>query len=403
MTVKIRVRDFQSIEDAEIEVSGLTVITGQNNLGKSAFYRAAHGVFTNARGTKYVRHGKDQCRVDVTFSDGRTITWEKGEKVNRYTVDGKTLDKVGSGVPAEVEALGVVPITAAGRELWPQFAPQFTGQVFLLDQPGSVLAESVADVARVGVLNEALRNAQSDKRALASELKVRLSDVVRYESQEAHYAGLDNVDSLAQEAEALNVLVDDLLRQLDGARSLHDAHVSLSLTVSALRPVRDVVVPDGVGDVRSDLNLLDEVRDLQTKLGGVATFLELLSPVAGIVVPDDADTARVHKVSDAIALLTDLRDRMEPFAVVAEGGGTLRSVVSAPLPDTGHAVKELLGLDDHRSFREALVSRTKALSDYASDLQNTTEEYEVAVHDVISLIGTAGECPTCGVQHTHDG
>ena len=402
MAVKIRVRDFQSIEDAEIEVSGLTVITGQNNLGKSAFYRAAHGVFTNVRGTKYVRLGKDHCTVDITFGDGRTVTWEKGEKVNRYTVDGKVLDKVGSGVPAEVGSLGVTPITAAGRELWPQFAPQFTGQVFLLDQPGSVLAESVADVTRVGVLNEALRNTQSDKRALASELKVRLSDVVRLESQESHYAGLDTVEFLAQEAEALHVLVDDLHRQLDSARSLHDAHVSLSLTVSALRPVQDVVVPDGVGGVRSDLNLLDEVRDLQTKLGGVAQFLELLSPVAGILVPGDADTARVRKVSDAIALLTDLRDQMEPFAVVAEGGGTLRSVVSAPLPDTGHAAKELLGLDDHRAFREALVSRTKALSDYASDLQTTTEEYEVAVHDVISLIGTAGECPTCGVQHTHD-
>lgn len=396
MTVKIRVRDFQSIEDAEIEVSGLTVITGQNNTGKSAMLRAVHGVFTNARGTKYVRHGRDQCSVTVTFGDGRSVTWEKGEKVNRYTVDGKVLDKVGSGVPVEVESFGVVPITASGRELWPQFAPQFTGQVFLLDQPGSVLAESVADVSRVGVLNEALRNTQSDKRALSSELKVRLGDVVRYEAQEASYAGLDTVEALAQEAEILHRQVADTQRQLEGVITLRDAITARTQTLLDLRPVEGVAVPGGVDEARSTLNLLDDALDLQAKLGGVTRSFEVLAPVAGVTVPDDTDTTRARKVSDALSLVADLRDRMRPFMDVVGEGGALREVATDDLPDVDGASKGLLGLADLRAMQDTLTARQTAITACRSDLQRTTEEYEVAVHEVQEIIRDAGSCPICG-------
>jgi len=38
--VKIRIKNFQSIEDLEIEVRGFTAITGKTNIGKSAIMRA---------------------------------------------------------------------------------------------------------------------------------------------------------------------------------------------------------------------------------------------------------------------------------------------------------------------------------------------------------------------------
>ena len=376
--------------------SHLFQVEGHLVTHNSAMLRAVHGVFTNARGTKYVRHGRDQCSVTLTFGDGRTVTWEKGEKVNRYTVDGKVLDKVGSGVPVEVESFGVVPITASGREIWPQFAPQFTGQVFLLDQPGSVLAESVADVSRVGVLNEALRNTQSDKRALSSELKVRLGDVARYEAQEASYAGLDTVEALAQEAEALHGQVADLQRQLEGVITLRDSLTVLSQTLLDLRPVEGVEVPGGVDEARSTLTLLDDALDLQAKLGGVTRSLEVLAPVAGVTIPDETDTTRARKVSDALSLVADLRDRMRPFMDVVGDGGALREVVTDDLPDVDGVSKGLLGLADLRAMRDTLTARMSAITGYRADLQRTTEGYEVAVHEVQEIIGDAGSCPICG-------
>ena len=52
-----------------------------------------------------MRNGEAHSTVSVVFDDGNEVTWEKGKKVNRYVVNGKEIDKVGSGVPDEVKAV----------------------------------------------------------------------------------------------------------------------------------------------------------------------------------------------------------------------------------------------------------------------------------------------------------
>jgi len=131
MPVRVRVQNFQSIEDAEVVIDGLTVITGPNNSGKSAFMRAIWGVFTNAPSGPLVRRGESHLTVDIEFGDGHSVRWEKGPKINQYTVDGKKLSNVGRGVPPEVAELGVQEIKGGSDRLWPQIARQFDGTLFL--------------------------------------------------------------------------------------------------------------------------------------------------------------------------------------------------------------------------------------------------------------------------------
>jgi energy-coupling factor transporter ATP-binding protein EcfA2 len=148
MAVTVRVKNFQSIKDAELKISGLTVITGPNNSGKTAFLRAIRGLFTNAPSGPLVRQGEQNLSVYMMFDDGNSVFWEKG-KVNQYTVNGKTLSSVGRGVPPEVEALGVREISAGSEKIWPQVARQFDGTLFLVDRPGATMAEALSDVERV--------------------------------------------------------------------------------------------------------------------------------------------------------------------------------------------------------------------------------------------------------------
>lgn len=402
MTVKIRVRDFQSIEDAEIEVSGLTVITGQNNLGKSAFYRAAHGVFTNARGSKFVRHGKDQCTVDITFGDGRTVTWEKGAKHNRYIIDGKVLDKVGSGVPVELESMGVIPVNASGRELWPQFAPQFTGQVFLIDQPGSVLAESIADVTRVGVLNEALRLSQSDKRALSSELKVRQGDVTRWETAESTYKGLDTAEALTAEATTLNESVQKLRSDLAAAQALRDTLQNLSELVGVLRGVPGILVPSGEADLYSGLGELQILQDLSAKSKTLIGVVGALLDVRGAGLPEDSDVSRASKLSDALTLVTGYREQLRALASVASVGAK-DGITAILLPDNSDVPTKIHTLTTYQAVRSELAAHVQMALGLRAEIVTTEGGYDDAVRDVGELLEGAGECPTCGVQHTQSG
>lgn len=395
--LKIRVENFQSIEDSEIEVSGLTVITGTNNGGKSALHRAVFGAVTNARGTKFVRHGKDQCTVTLTFGDGRTLVWEKGEKINSYTVDGKTLNKVGAGAPPpEVQALGIVPIEAAGRELWPQFAHQFTGQVFLLDQPGSVLAESIADVTRVGVLNEALRNTQSDRRAQGAELKVRVSDVAKLEALESTYSGLDVVEMLAREADTLDQEVVALQEQLATTTSLRDDIETFTDAVGDLLPVRWIEMPLSGRAYIDDLKALTEVQELASKLDAARAVQAQLSPVAAITLPEDALVVRAEKVADAITLLRGLRDRMAPLLEVVREGVAIREALSIPLLDAGVPVGQMQTLETLRQLQRDLATRSNLTRDLKSEAATLETQYEEALHEVRDLLGGVGDCPICG-------
>lgn len=402
MTVKIRVRDFQSIEDAEIEVSGLTIITGQNNLGKSAFYRAAHGVFTNARGSKFVRQGKDQCTVDITFGDGRTVTWEKGAKHNRYIIDGKVLDKVGSGVPLELESMGVIPINASGRELWPQFAPQFTGQVFLLDQPGSVLAESVADVNRVGVLNEALRLSQSDKRTLSSELKVRQGDVTRLESLEATYKGLDTAEALTAEATTLNEAVQKIRSNLATAQALRDTLQNLSELVGVLQGVTGIIVPSGEADLYSGLVDLQILQDQSAKSQTLIGVVNALLDVRGVTLLEDPDVFRASKLSDALALVTGYREQLRALASVASVEAK-DGLTSIHLPDDSDVTTKIHTLTTYQAVRSEHTAHVQMAAGLRAELSTAEGGYDDAVRDVGELLEGAGECPTCGVLHTQSG
>ena len=207
MPVRVHIKNFQSIADATLTIDGFTVITGANNSGKTAVIRAVQGALSNAPGDAFVRHGADRLSVELSFDDGQSVKWEKGPKVKpTYHIGGKTLHP-GRTVPEEVSALGIRPVLIGQVPVWPQIAKQFTGQVFLLDLPGSSVAEAVADVDRVGRLTQALRFADSDKRAATTDLRVRRQDVETgkreveaYDGVEAVVDAVASIDTLVQEA-----------------------------------------------------------------------------------------------------------------------------------------------------------------------------------------------------------
>lgn len=188
--MKVRVQNFQSIKEAEIEVKGLTVITGENSIGKSAMARAISGVFTNTRGDSHVRNGEKYSSVTITFEDGNKVLWEKGKGVNRYEVNGQVIPKAGSGVPQEVQGLGVRSIEVDGKELSPQIARQFE-TIFLLDLPPSVLSSALSDVERIQVLEQASGMARADIRNTTSRIKIKREDLEVSREKASAFEGYD--------------------------------------------------------------------------------------------------------------------------------------------------------------------------------------------------------------------
>jgi len=351
MPVKVRVQDFQSIKDATVEVDRFTVITGGNNSGKTALQRAIRGVFQNTGGTAFVREGSKKTKVLVDFGPDGTVEWSKGlSKRDRptYVVNGGDPIHPGSAVPDEVAAFGVVPISAGGQEVWPTIAPQFSGQIFLLDRPGSALAEAVADVERVTQLNGALRKSESDRRQAAAALKVRQADLVTQEEDAKAFDGLDGaveaVDALAAKQE----------------------------------------------DVRNVARAVIGLHQLRDKLNEAKKDAEFYAPVAAITLPTPFD---VLDMRDELQGLLGLRDRLADAkteeAKYAGIGSVLVVADEKPATRLRAALAVLKGLQERlRTTRQRVVERSDELEEAEAELLEASSAAS-------SVLSELGQCPLC--------
>jgi DNA repair exonuclease SbcCD ATPase subunit len=342
MPVKIRIRDFQSLGDVSVTVDRLTVVTGSNNTGKSALIRACRGAFQNTRGTSFIRNGKPKSIVEMDFGDGHTLVWEKGRAKGdkpTYIVDGGDPIHPGQGVPDEVRALGVVPITAGGREIWPQIAPQFQ-QIFLFDQPGSVMAEAVADVERVSQLNEALRMAASDKRSATSELAVRRLDEATCAEDLKRFDGLDGIGNQIQAIEESAALAQRIDRALDALRDLRDRWVGARNAVARFSGIEQVVVP-GVEDIQGQHENIIRIASLRDRRRQALSRVLRLTGVDDIQA--NLDTAGPERLLAAVQVVRGLRDRL---LGATERISQLEHELEAAKDDEARATDELFGTLD---------------------------------------------------------
>lgn len=346
MTFHVKVRNFQSIAEAEVAVDGFTVITGSNNTGKTALMRAIRGVFTNPKGTAFVRHGEPFSSVDLQFDDAHVI-WEKGSKgVNRYVVNGLKLDKVGQAVPDEVAALGVRSFEAGGHTLWPQIAQQFVGQVFLTDKTGAVLAEAIADVDRVGRLNKAMKLCESDRRSAQSDIKLRREDVQRLEKELGEFDGLDDAVGLVEKAEVTADRLRAIKTAVTGATAIRDKLRFAEETVEKLTPVELAseklptkdnikVAIDTLKDLEAAVSSKDKIQRAQKEVD----FYETVPPVSR---------------PNGVTKLRDLLDQMQILQQMASGLVGADETVKTLEQGLADKLQEKEAFDDE--FREFLAA-----------------------------------------------
>ena len=362
MAVRVRVQNFQSVEDAEVVIDGLTVVTGANNSGKTALMRAIRGVFTNAPAGPLVRHGAAHLSVALTFDDGTEVKWEKGwekpnrkgKTINRYTINGVGISNVGRGVPPEVEALGVREISASSDRIWPQIAQQFDGTLFLVNRPGSSVAEALSDVERVGKLSSALKASEKDRRQTQSELKVRRKDAEAHQADTAHYEGLDEVGVQVQ---------------------------SLTENKEAL-----VGQSEKVGEAQA---LRDRYRGMQAKVEALEGFD-----------PEVPDGRRLEKIAKGLAVVTAFGERHE---AARKNVDVLEGFAGVSIPGGVTVNNAHASLEEAEILWASLTEARKLITDLGHEHDRLVAEQREAEKQVVVLLGDRGVCPVCETVHARGG
>ena len=237
--MKIKVENFQSIQKAEIEVEGLTVITGPNNIGKSALARAVAGLFSNMRGDSFVRRGEKSCSVEIVLDNTDSIKWEKGKSKNNYTINGKSISKVGSSAPEELKQFKILPVSVDGKSIWPQIAKQFE-QIFLLNMSPSALSSALSDVEKIQKLENASALCRKDVRSIGSRLEIKREDLEHSNKILNCFSDFDL--SLYDTIKAQEKEIEEAEKKLETIRDLREGRNRAILLIDSLKKA-DIEIP----------------------------------------------------------------------------------------------------------------------------------------------------------------
>lgn len=414
MPFKVRVRNFQSIEDAEVVIEGLTVITGTNNAGKSALFRAIRGAVTNTRGTFFVRHGTTHATVDMTdLETGDTVVWEKGEKgINRYIVNGKVYDRVGKGVPPEAQIFGIESMKIGDNELWPQIAPQITGVSFLLDQTGSVIAEAVADVERVQQLNRALKSCESDKRSTRSDLKIRKSDRKKFLEEQQKFVGLDEVLERIETIEAKREKAEKFSKALTNLIKLGDRYKGARDAVKALEGLDKVAAKlppeETAQEAQEVVDQLSEAQDVAHRYKAARDAVDALEGLEEVATkgPSEDQVSFARKFRQAIQITVKMAMRFEEAATElqqAQDAQVAAEEISLDEKLVARAAKFRKALSNAKVLQNRYDVAKAELEKLEKAIEKLDEEASAAKAVAEEILGTYVECPTCGgtLDHVH--
>jgi len=401
VAVEVRIKNFQSIEEATLVVDGLTVITGTNNSGKTAAIRAIKGVFTNPPAGALVRHGCAYLSVTLIFDDGTTVTWEKGwekpnqkgKTVNRYLLNGKELAGVGSGVPPEIEDLGVKEVRAASDRIWPQIADQFDGSLFLVNRPGSATAEALSDVERVGSLTAALKASEKDKRSVDSELKIRRKDAQDQAEELSKYDGLEDVGRLVEALSSMDKVIkseESEISRLEGLRSSYEDSKASHDLYSGFDPS---VVPDSTRVQRLG-KAVGKVTGMVSRLESSTKDLDRFEGFVSVSLPDPDD---LLQLSDKIATVRGFVSKLE------KSESLLSSLegCDANVPDSGDIERLSESVALVSGFLGSLESLQKEIQTLEEDYAICSSEFEDSESEVSSILGDMGVCPVCNTIHSN--
>lgn len=200
----MKIKNYQSIADATIELGRLTVIVGPSSVGKSALARAAKFLSSNARGTAFIRHGTPAAAVTATGQDwsvtlkrakttsGEYVVVEKGQE-KRYT-------KLAGGVPPEVSrVLGIWPVDQT-KSL--NFASQFDAP-YLLTESSNEVTRTLGKLTNVSTVLEAAREATRLGQQGNARLKLLTENLTQAQAELSSFGSLELRAEALLEAEAL--------------------------------------------------------------------------------------------------------------------------------------------------------------------------------------------------------
>lgn len=220
---KISINNFQSHENTEIEfTSGLNIITGSSDSGKTAILRAIKWVlFNEPKGTDFIRQGEKEASVSIYFEDNTIITRKKKTNKNQYIIvnnngEEQFFEGFGNEIPKEVLHTHNIRKTVidSSSSQCINLGEQLQGP-FMISQDGKTVAKAIGKLIGMDKLDEAIKQVVKDIFNNNVRHREALKKIESLESEISLYSYLEELESKIIEKEKLLKTVKEKVARLN--------------------------------------------------------------------------------------------------------------------------------------------------------------------------------------------
>jgi energy-coupling factor transporter ATP-binding protein EcfA2 len=376
--------NFQSWQNFDLEIEGLTVITGVSNRGKSALFRALQGLLRNEIAANQVRawwEPKQKAALELTlkYGDHEIKARRPKDSSTTYRIDGKPFTSLARQIPEDLKKLGFSEIKVGEFTVDPIFSSQHD-PLFLLEKKtyGPGLLNSIlgafggTEKLELGKkqANLLITQKNSDAKTLSAEIADTNARVGKLQTL------ADKGNQIANEIHALEA----------SARRLEARAAWTALTHQRMTHLARIA------DIGKRLEIPDtsEVEALQTKLAALLVVgpsqyrvqaLAWIEAVLSSVSAGWSEIVKMYKKARALQDLVPLLESRDASTAKADAKG-LNAIIGQI--ENLHSAASRLG--DSIRLLEVVQFGRKVLGDLSQDRQRLEAE-QAAMSKI---------CPTCG-------
>lgn len=399
----IRLRNFQTFVDETIHLApGVNALTGRNNLGKSAIVRALRAVFNGESRDALIRHGERSCTVEIGFSEGVTLHWNRQARRNPINVwkllgsdgavindDGMVYESGGRTPPEWVsEIFGIGPVEGLDVHINKQKSP-----VFLLDKPGSTRAA----VLSVGQESGHIRSMIALHRERCARDATKVKDGEREMGViTSRLEALDRVEVVKSRLDEATNILDGIERRSEQTKHVEAAVLRIEeasarsatlqdrLAVLASLPDRTVIESISAQiDVTSRMSAIMETIQSATRSAENSRRLDQV--LSGL--PEEMPS--IIRSDDVIQAGRLIRQAQADIVLVGK-----RKAILSRLPDAMPDLADCTAIEKAVALIEQRKSAAADVIDEGVELARQTNECEAELASLTEDMGHA--CPVCG-------
>lgn len=305
MINKIEIKNIQSHKNSILELhSGINVLVGSSNNGKSAVLRALNwSIYNRPLGIDnllsnwcYDKKGKQIEEMSVTIQKGDSVLIRKKSKdENCYIINGEKLEAIKTDVPEQAEKFFRLSDTNIQKQM---------DSPFLLSLGAGEVAKYFNKTVRLDVIDSVLSNAESTRRKTNSKLNEVEETISEYENKLGNFDWLETVEKLINKYERIQAKDEKLNEEIEKLENSLNCYLELE---SQQKKYESVIENKKLVEKILKLNETTKEKEIEK----LENQLEEFEQVSGKKVNQDFSESKtlISKIEKLETELDEMRDK----------------------------------------------------------------------------------------------